>query len=281
MYKCNQCGKEFSSVPALSGHMRVHNEKIEDVCCEICGKHFIRNSYLINHKKFCNGIIERKMIKNMNKNSTQYCKYCGKECKGRNSLAQHQIRCSKNPDKIETQVVGFNEKGKVAWNKGLTKETDPRVAAYSDKVKVSLKGRVGRKHTDEEKQYLRECAIKTGLGGFNMRRQRIKYNGKSLDSSYELIVAKSLDENNVLWERCDRFEYHRPDGTLSHYTPDFYLPEYNVYLDPKNDYIISRINEKSGLSDIEKIEIASSENNIRVIILDKYNLTWDKIKALL
>ena len=29
------------------------------------------------------------------------CKYCGKECKNKNSLAQHEIRCKQNPNRIE------------------------------------------------------------------------------------------------------------------------------------------------------------------------------------
>lgn len=55
------------------------------------------------------------------------CKYCNKECKNKNSLVQHEIRCKLNPNKI--QVVNHRGKnnpmhGKSAWNKGLTKETD-------------------------------------------------------------------------------------------------------------------------------------------------------------
>ena len=29
------------------------------------------------------------------------CKYCGRECKNKNSLTQHEIRCKSNPDHIE------------------------------------------------------------------------------------------------------------------------------------------------------------------------------------
>ena len=35
------------------------------------------------------------------------CKYCNKKCKNRNSLAQHEIRCIKNPDHIH---IYFNDK---------------------------------------------------------------------------------------------------------------------------------------------------------------------------
>ena len=35
------------------------------------------------------------------------CKYCGKECKNKNSLIQHEIRCKENPERIEC----FGNKG--------------------------------------------------------------------------------------------------------------------------------------------------------------------------
>lgn len=32
---------------------------------------------------------------------TFICKYCGKVCKNKNSLVQHEIRCKENPNKID------------------------------------------------------------------------------------------------------------------------------------------------------------------------------------
>ena len=34
------------------------------------------------------------------------CQYCGNECKNKNSLIQHEIRCKENPDKIESGNKG-------------------------------------------------------------------------------------------------------------------------------------------------------------------------------
>lgn len=50
------------------------------------------------------------------------CKYCGKICKNNNSLAQHEIRCPKNNNRIPCS----------SWNKGKTKETDARVRQQSE-----------------------------------------------------------------------------------------------------------------------------------------------------
>lgn len=69
------------------------------------------------------------------------CRYCNKLCKNKNSLVQHEIRCKENPDRISVGVVpvpGFNDVGRRAWNKGLTKESDSRV----DKISSSQKAKI-------------------------------------------------------------------------------------------------------------------------------------------
>lgn len=35
--------------------------------------------------------------------------------------------------------------------------------------------------------------------------------------------------------------YWDDDGKQRRYVPDFYLPKYDLYLDPKNDYLIKKI----------------------------------------
>lgn len=81
----------------------------------------------------------------------QYCKYCGKECKNKNSLIQHEIRCKENPNKIDTSN-SWNNKNKQVWNKGLTKETDERVNLLSKKISDSLKGKPQHKQTSETRE---------------------------------------------------------------------------------------------------------------------------------
>lgn len=75
------------------------------------------------------------------------CKYCGKLCKNKNSLAQHEIRCSDNPERCTISLAGLNamqEKNSKFgnWNKGLTKETDERVAKNAENVQKTLQQKV-------------------------------------------------------------------------------------------------------------------------------------------
>lgn len=178
-----------------------------------------------------------------NQPNPQNCSYCGKECKSINSVRQHERFCALNPFREECHFKEYNKHRVSVWNKGLTKETDERVAMSSQKASNTLKGRKGHPHTEEYKKRMRELAIQQGLGGFNMRKAKIEYNGVKLDSSYELRVAEDLDRNSILWERSSSFSYEF-NGIEHKYTPDFYLPDYNVYLDPKNDYLIHNKNPR-------------------------------------
>ena len=52
------------------------------------------------------------------------CRYCGRKCKNKNSLSQHEIRCKNNPDKI----MCYGNKGNMPknTNKFLNKKVDIR-----------------------------------------------------------------------------------------------------------------------------------------------------------
>lgn len=86
--QCPLCG-QYISVSNYSKHQRRHRNHPET---------FIeKDTYQLDH----DGL---------------YCKFCGKECKNKNSLIQHEIRCKKNPNRLYTNIVieGFNNVGRAA-----------------------------------------------------------------------------------------------------------------------------------------------------------------------
>lgn len=209
----------------------------------------------------------------------------GKECKNANSLRNHERMCKQNPERQVSPFVKLNaERG--AWNKGLTKDSDERVRkqgeTFSERYKGTDEGKriFSHPHTEEHKQKMREIAIRRHLGGWHTSKT-IKYDDKTLDSTYELEVAKSLDENSIEWTRPNYLIWQDDSGRKHRYYPDFYLPKYNVYLDPKNDFLINHANKRFGITDVEKISKVSEQNNVKIVILDKNNLNWQNIKNLL
>lgn len=65
------------------------------------------------------------------------CKYCSKECKNLNSLRNHERLCPSNPDRNYVS----HTKGVPSWNKGLSKDTDSRVANNAAAISAVTKGK--------------------------------------------------------------------------------------------------------------------------------------------
>lgn len=124
----------------------------------------------------------------------------------------------------------------------------------------------------ETLQKLSRLAKERNLGGYRPHPNRgERYKDIWFDSKWEVYVAKSLDENNIIWSRPTK-GFVWTDNNKKYY-PDFYLTEYDVYLDPKNDYLIKK--------DENKISEAQKRNNIKVLVLTKDQLDWSTIKTLL
>lgn len=107
----------------------------------------------------------------------------------------------------------------------------------------------------------------------------INYNSKyygeiSMDSSWEVELAQSLENNNIQWVKPKFFEWIDESGKQRKYFPDFYLPHYDVYLDPKNPYLAKLDKYKTD----QIIEV----HKIKLFVLDKKSLlNWEYVKTLI
>ena len=210
------------------------------------------------------------------------CKYCNKEVQNKKSKSSHEGLCKQNPNRRKSPFEN------VEWQK--TKGTNQYIKADKlglERPKISEEARKkisdaakGRKHTDERKKKMSEHAKKNGLGGVTQSRW-IRYKGKILGSSYELELVQVLERHNIKWQTCKKFSYIDIKGKARTYTPDIYIPDYDIYLDPKNNYLIENINPNLGFKDSEKIDWVMKQNNVVIHILNKDQLNWDYIKTLL
>ncbi len=196
------------------------------------------------------------------------CTYCGIDKPNNNSLRNHERCCKHNPNRHEPSR---GMKGKASWNRGLSKETDDRVANAAIKSRETLKNRKGRPQSHETRERL-SIIRANALNENAFYSKRSLYKGVTLDSSYELKVAEDLDRNNVLWTRPKSLVWL--DGEQKRrYIPDFYLPEYDVYLDPKNDFLAKK--------DQRKINEAMKYNKVQIFILTKDELSWENIQRII
>lgn len=73
------------------------------------------------------------------------CKYCGRICKNKNSLAQHEIRCKENPNHIicygnkgnmPAHINGYYEKQYVTRNGDILDITNEQLEIYKSNQKT-------------------------------------------------------------------------------------------------------------------------------------------------
>lgn len=170
------------------------------------------------------------------------CKHCNIEFdivdKPKGWMANHSRWCKENPkrkdyveilkirreemmsnkDILEKRIFGI----KSAWEKGKYKEVD------------FGKGFRGKTHTEESKIKIKNKALNSNHR--RLKKSVIIYNGITLDSSWEYELAKRLDYLEIKWIRPEPIKWIDSDNIQHNYFPDFYLIEFDLYLDPKNPH---------------------------------------------
>lgn len=109
-----------------------------------------------------------------------------------------------------------------------------------------------------------ECYIK--IKKRNYSGNRYVYNGVELDSKWEVDIAILLDELNIKWTRPEPIEWIDCVNKKRRYFPDFYLPEYNIYLDPKNPILMERHKEKLNIVSKQINLIFGDVNMIKIML---------------
>ena len=162
-------------------------------------------------------------------NSGWECLLCNIILSSRQAVTSHIHRSHTNPG----VSYGGHRKGVPAWNKGLNKETDERVAKNALSISVATKGRPGRKHTNETKEKLSKIMSVNNRGG---RCKWYTVSGQKVQGTWEKNIANKFDELGIHWEKLKTnnhtFEYVM-NGKNKNYTPDFFLKHFDVYLEIK------------------------------------------------
>ena len=119
-----------------------------------------------------------------------------------------------------------------------------RTLTNEHKLKIAA-SHIGIHNTEATKQKISEIARHDFASGkrrhpVQNHRQRFMYNDISFRSSWEAGFAAILDENQILWQYEPRWFIVGEHG----YLPDFYLPEYDKWIEIKGSY--------KGNSDVSK-----------------------------
>ena len=115
-----------------------------------------------------------------------------------------------------------------------------------NKTKKSLTGKKFQYKSDETKLHHQKCARENILKRYNNgwqpkcgRCKKINYYSNiagdiKVDGSWELLMARYLDFLNIKWLRNKRrFEYINLQNKKASYCPDFYLCDFDTYIEVK------------------------------------------------
>jgi hypothetical protein len=253
---CQNCSELFQ---ANLSQLKLRNAKYCSLRCANLARG--KNGY-----EFLNN--QRKQIAEYNENP-KLCEICSNPIKYRERHVQKFCSHSCSASRVGVRF----KKVKVVRKKPLPRPkqlpTIPRVCVICNS---SFLSHLEKTKTCGRACYAKSVSIRTRenpkCGGST--KQKINHNGIILDSSWELELAISLDANEILWERPTFFRL----SDRRRYTPDFYLPKYGIYLDPKAF--------RAGyLTQVEKIKQFEHEYNVKCFVLGKNQLSWEAIKNLL
>lgn len=214
--------------------------------CKYCNMEFKQKSSCVIHEKWC--LIPKKRDRNAESHKT--CPKCGELLRAQ-GYKKHIVSCTgigilRN---LRNKNIG---KG---WNRGLTYIEIFGIAKakqireeISKKLKIAyFENRITGKSTTIDGEKIRTDKIRLKINeryknGWEVRCGRCKkidYDspiaGKiKLDGNWEVRVATYFDKLGVKWLRNKkRFEYVNLIGKKSTYCPDFFIEDWNTYLEVK------------------------------------------------
>ncbi len=159
-------------------------------------------------------------------------RFCSKSC------ANARVRTKNIKKKISKSL-----KGNIPWNAGKL-STYTKTCVTCNKIFTTVGWNKKKTCSDE---CMRQAPGRNGGYRPNSTRKiRSEYNGYWMDSGAERKFAELLDKNNIRWiKNTDKFFTYRDiSGKLRKYYPDFYLPDYDYWVEIKgllyrndNDFI--------------------------------------------
>lgn len=239
IYKCKYCGKEFDNRFSCNGHISrcpSNPTYSSEHTCKFCGVTVIGKHSHTQHENHCELNPDRVFYKSPSVtnsdgvNSVVECEFCGKECKNLRSLSSHRRFCKNNPLKEASHLKHSG------WNKGLTKETDIRVANHSKSLKkyyeTHTQGFKDKKHSPEVlSKFNRYHSSKRGF-----------YNGILFMSTWELAYYIYMVDSGHKIVRNEEWYTYEVEGVTHRYNPDFIVDD---------EYIVEIKGYKTEIDDIK------------------------------
>lgn len=297
MYECSYCDETFENGKVKANHVRWEHEYEEDGYTDEGLESMKekkdenlteRYGEKIREERSCKKCEEDFEVEYRKEDSTEgRRKFCSQSCAAsfNNRRREHdentKRRISESLQEMYSSERGEEVKKKIVESRGdLSKEAyseDPNYCEICES-KIDYERKSSRTCS-------RECCNKLisklhkknpEVGGYSHNTISSSngswyYNENTdqevwLDSSWEVEVAELLDELEIEWVRPEPISWINSENEKKLYYPDFYLTNYDLYLDPKNQYCM----------DIHEEKMSKVESKVTI----KYG-SLEKVKGLL
>lgn len=243
--------------------------------CKLCGE-VILNANLSKHQNACDGIV---------RHTPGTCKHCGIDFSTITSDPGNHTRwCEKRPDRDEAVLFLNQVRSKITdvsrrkaaqkvsqhWKNGST---------YKGSIERGVRTRIKNNSvlTKESNPQWYENVCKANANADHQRVCKrthtfICKRGREFlfDSTWEDALALRLDELDIIWDRPDPVMYTL-DGKVRRYYADFYIPDLNLFLDPKNMHVVKeQIKKLKCISDIVNLIILTSKNDCENFTIENF-----------
>lgn len=177
------------------------------------------------HQAYINKSPEQKELENQKRSATLKQNYASKsqETKDRiiqkrkdtmnNRSEEEKIKWAKN---ISNSTLGKN-KGKIPWNKGLTKETDERVLKNAEHTAETTRDNVIQKIKDDPEYFNRWRHHINDI----MRTNNTFNTSSPEDNYYKELINKYGEEDVIRWYSDERYPF----------VCDFYIPSEDLFIE--------------------------------------------------
>lgn len=139
-----------------------------------------------------------------------------------------------------------------------SKRGDIKLRSLSDSMKILFSKNGPNKMGKEARERISIAQSTHNNGG---KSKWFEINGIKVQGTWERDFALLLNSKNIQWERGHLFKYE-DEGRIKNYTPDFYLPERDLYIELKGYW---------WGNDRQKMDKVIEQNiSKNILIIEKY-----------
>lgn len=127
-------------------------------------------------------------------------------------------------------------KKRISWNQGLTKETDERIRKTGEIISALNKRKVLNgtyKITPMNQEARTKLSIRQSLHNSGGKCKWYTIANQKVQGTWELYIAQIFEEFKIQWISHRNYLDYKIDNKIKRYTPDFYLPKFDIHLEIK------------------------------------------------